>query len=222
MNISLGVKFLITACLFVNNTYAFVHPTSRTFVPTIRSTQQLHQHNMMLPSFTLSDEFVQEATKAFATTAEDPSILSQIGGTLRTVAVAATALIFLVAGVALVTANVLVPKAAEQLEEETRALRPDLWEEYQRKLGPGETLVSRPDLLQELGNLMQPIILANAEQKARQEAGVPYNPPPPPPPPPVSQPTGNSEVDALKKQFESNSMGAFDAEIVEEKKNDNP
>jgi len=207
----------------MNTAYAFVHPISRTFLPSTKSGKHLHQHSMMLPSFSLSDAFVQEATKAIAAPPEDPSLLSQIGGTLQSVAVTVTALIFLVAGLALLTANVLVPKAAEQLEEETRALRPDLWEEYQRKLGPGETLVSRPDLLQELGNIMQPIILANAEEKARQEAGMSSTPPPSPPPPPtMNQPVVDSDVEALKKQFESNSMGAFDAEIVDEKKQENP
>jgi len=60
----------------------------------------------------------------------------------------------------------VVPKAAEKLEADTKRLRPDLWAEYEAKLQPGESFVTRPDLLQELGNIMQPIIMADYDANA--------------------------------------------------------
>jgi len=63
-------------------------------------------------------------------------------------------------------ATFVVPKAAEQLESDTKRLRPDLWAEYEAKLEPGESMMTRPDLLQELGNKMQPIIMGEYDAKA--------------------------------------------------------
>ena len=40
-------------------------------------------------------------------------------------------------------ATFVVPKAAEQLETATKRLRPDLWAEYEAKLQPGETMITR-------------------------------------------------------------------------------
>ena len=56
--------------------------------------------------------------------------------------------------------------AAAQLEVDTKRLRPGLWEEFEEKLGEGETMATRPDLLQELGNTMQPIIIKDFEDSA--------------------------------------------------------
>ena len=46
-----------------------------------------------------------------------------------------------------------------------------LWEEYEAKLEEGETMVNRPDLLQELGNIMQPIIVKEYEMEADKKFG---------------------------------------------------
>jgi hypothetical protein len=93
------------------------------------------------------------------------SMLGSLGEGLRTVAIGITVVIFFLAGFAYFTAAILIPKAAEQLELEAKELAPQLWEEYSAKLAPGETLASRPDLLQELGNKITPLI----EQKIRRE-----------------------------------------------------
>jgi len=85
---------------------------------------------------------------------------------LRTFFIVLTAAIFGLTALAYLTAAFLVPKAAEQLELDTKRLRPGLWEEYERKLNDGESMVNRPDLLQELGNIMQPIIVENYEKEA--------------------------------------------------------
>lgn len=86
---------------------------------------------------------------------------------LRTFFIVITASIFGITAIAYLTASFLVPKAAEQLERDTKRLRPGLWEEYQDKLEDGETMVNRPDLLQDLGNVMQPIIVKEYENEAR-------------------------------------------------------
>ena len=91
--------------------------------------------------------------------------------TLRTFFIVITAAIFGLTALAYLTAAFLVPKAAEQLEEDTKRLRPGLWEEYEAKLGEGESMVNRPDLLQELGNIMQPIIVENYEKEAAMKFG---------------------------------------------------
>lgn len=46
----------------------------------------------------------------------------------------------------------IIPTAVKQAETLANELDPDLLLEYQKKLGPGETLATRPDLLQELGS----------------------------------------------------------------------
>jgi hypothetical protein len=86
--------------------------------------------------------------------------------TLRTFFIVLTAAIFGITALAYLTAAFLVPKAAEQLEQDTKRLRPGLWEEYESKLNEGESMVNRPDLLQELGNIMQPIIVQDYEKEA--------------------------------------------------------
>eukprot|EP00970_Alexandrium_tamarense_P007644 scaffold1447_cov196-Alexandrium_tamarense.AAC.13 len=91
--------------------------------------------------------------------------------TLRTFFVVIAAAIFGITALVYLTAAFLVPKAAQQLEEDTKRLRPDLWDEYQAKLNEGESMVNRPDLLQELGNKMQPIIVADFERSAEQKYG---------------------------------------------------
>lgn len=90
---------------------------------------------------------------------------------LRTFLIVVTAAIFGITAIAYLTAAFLVPKAAEQLERDTRRLRPGLWEEYEAKLEAGETMANRPDLLQELGNFMQPLIVQEYEREAALKYG---------------------------------------------------
>lgn len=88
--------------------------------------------------------------------------------TLRTILITLTALIFGFAGLTYIVASFIIPKAAQQLEQDTKRLRPGLWEEYEAKLNKenGETMAMRPDLLQELGNIMQPIIIQDYENNS--------------------------------------------------------
>ena len=106
------------------------------------------------------------ATAADAAAAVDTdSLLSGV----RTFFAVLTALVFGLFGLTYFVAAFIVPKAAEQLEADTRRLRPGLWEEYEAKLEPGQTMATRPDILQELGDVMRPIILEDFERSAAQE-----------------------------------------------------
>lgn len=85
------------------------------------------------------------------------------GGALdivRNIAVGITAVVFLLAGVTFLYASFIIPVAAKELEQECKELNPELWKEYEAKLGEGETLGSRPDLMQEMGVKLQPLIEA--------------------------------------------------------------
>lgn len=129
----------------------------------------------MLPSFIPEDQALDGVTSSsinidlstFNLADLDLSIVQQFGDSFRTFAIVISSLLFLFAGISILIANDIVPKAAAQLEKETKELRPDLWEEYSAKLDDGDTFASRPDLLSELGTIMQPIILANAERKLK-------------------------------------------------------
>mmetsp|Transcript_14592 Transcript_14592/g.20817 ORF Transcript_14592/g.20817 Transcript_14592/m.20817 type:complete len:218 (+) Transcript_14592:119-772(+) len=206
----LSILTLLTP-LIIECANAFVIP-SRFFgtVPTQEREQTVTKLNLQhevfnyeLPFFAISqnDDQIDSALSSVS----DPNILSQLADGVRTVAVGITALVFFFAGITLITAKFIVPQAAKQLEEETKKLRPDLWAEYQAQLREGETLEMRPDLLQELGNIMQPIILANAEAQA---AGTSVT---------ETESKTQGYENALKKEFDNNSMGAFDAEIIDKR-----
>jgi hypothetical protein len=89
--------------------------------------------------------------------------------TLRNIALGITAVLFFFAGITYLYASFIIPVAAQELEKECKELNPALWEEYQAKLGEGETLATRPDLMQEMGMKLQPLLeakLAEAEGKS--------------------------------------------------------
>uniref|UniRef100_A0A7S1ZHW6 Uncharacterized protein n=1 Tax=Trieres chinensis TaxID=1514140 RepID=A0A7S1ZHW6_TRICV len=94
---------------------------------------------------------------------------------VRTFFAVVAAIVFGLVGFAYFTAAVIVPKAAAQLEQDTKRLRPGLWEEYEAKLEEGQTMATRPDLLQQLGDIMRPVIIQeyddNAKAKESQNAG---------------------------------------------------
>jgi len=85
---------------------------------------------------------------------------------LKSVLIAIGAVVVGFAALTFVTINFVVPKAAEQLEADTKRLKPELWEEYQAKLEEGETMSTRPDLLQELGTIMKPFVMSSYEASA--------------------------------------------------------
>ena len=83
---------------------------------------------------------------------------SGIFGTLQSIAVGITAILFFLAGLTLLMANIIIPAAAKELAKECLELAPDLWQEYQRKLEPGQSMAQRPELMQELGEKLQPLL----------------------------------------------------------------
>lgn len=84
---------------------------------------------------------------------------------LRNVAIGITAIVFVLAGLTYMTASVIIPAAAKELETECKELAPELWEQYQAKLEPGQTMGQRPDLMQELGAKLQPLLDAKIERQ---------------------------------------------------------
>jgi hypothetical protein len=86
------------------------------------------------------------------------SVDGGLGETVRNVFLGVTAALFFGAGLVFLYASYIIPQAAKMLEEQTKELAPALWEEYSAKIEDGETLAMRPELMQELGEKMQPII----------------------------------------------------------------
>ena len=104
-------------------------------------------------------------------------LVSDEGGVMdivRSIAVGITAILFLLAGLTYLTASVIVPAAAKELEKECKELAPELWDEYQTKLEPGQTMGQRPDLMQELGKKIQPLLDAKIERQfaEKKEQGI--------------------------------------------------
>lgn len=132
---------------------------------------QQSQAFSMLPSF-LSNEpspvankwnaFVMDSTMSTSSLwlADTSAIIDM----LRTIAVGITALVFFLAGLALLMVYIIGPAAAKGFEKECKELSPELWMEYQAKLEPGETIATRPDLVQELGTKIQPLLEAKIAQ----------------------------------------------------------
>ena len=142
------------------NDFTFVHHEQQSrmsMLPIDDHLQTIHSHASIL----LSDGMSSMAAETGANSALEG---------LRTFFIVITALLFGFVGLTYVTAAFIVPQAAKQLEADTKRLRPGLWEEYEAKLGEGETMATRPDLLQELGNIMQPIIIQAFEDEANAKA----------------------------------------------------
>jgi DNA-directed RNA polymerase subunit N (RpoN/RPB10) len=96
------------------------------------------------------------AAAAAAAGVPDPTSLFNlnVGETVRNVALGFTALVFLFVGLTSLVAAVLIPAGAEQLELECTNFIPKTWDEYVAKLEEGEEMKDRPDLMFELGLLL--------------------------------------------------------------------
>lgn len=130
--------------LLLRESHAFVHPSSPMGVTTTTSSLSA------LPEFNpfLLADGVAAATRyggggfdndVFA----DPAVTGALS-TLRTFFIVLTAAAFGLTALAYITAAFIVPKAAEQLENDTKRLRPGLWEEYEAKLEDNQTMAQRP------------------------------------------------------------------------------
>ena len=144
------VALLLAASSFLllRESHAFVHPVmqSSTIHVTSTTTTSLNALPEFNP-FLLADGVAAAAryggggfdNDVFA----DPAVVSALS-TLRTFFIVLTAAAFGLTALAYITAAFIVPKAAEQLENDTKRLRPGLWEEYQAKLEDGQTMAQRP------------------------------------------------------------------------------
>jgi hypothetical protein len=65
-----------------------------------------------------------------------------------------------------VVATFVIPAAAKELEDNVKTQYPDLWSEYQGKMEEGETLMTRPDLMAELGRKMQTLQMEQFDKVA--------------------------------------------------------
>mmetsp|Transcript_482 Transcript_482/g.1445 ORF Transcript_482/g.1445 Transcript_482/m.1445 type:complete len:214 (-) Transcript_482:158-799(-) len=169
-----GLSLATILCSFIHAANAFVSP--RPFaVPTgplslLEKWSDSSAHEMLPPpaSF-LGDGTSPSAflvSDGMSAAAMDPS--GSLSG-LRTFFVVVGAAVVGFVLLATFTAMFVVPKAAEQLEADTKRLRPGLWEEFEARLEEGETMAIRPDLLQELGDTMKPVIIADYEAKANEK-----------------------------------------------------
>lgn len=150
--------------------FAVVRPlTTRGSTPT-----SLNYFGSPLTFLAEGEEAASDAVAVAAKAALDASNVDTGGifSILQTVAVVITAGLFLLAGLTVLTANMIIPEAAKELEKECLELAPDLWAEYQAKLDEGQTIANRPDLMQELGNKLQPLLdakLAKLEAEGKVE-----------------------------------------------------
>jgi hypothetical protein len=93
--------------------------------------------------------------------------VDKLGEGLRGIAFGIIGVVAVIAGIALLVANFLIPQAAAEVEAQVKKKYPDLWREYEVKLEPGEVLAMRPDLIQELGNKMQQMDLEEFKRMER-------------------------------------------------------
>ena len=113
--------------------------------------------DVFLLSDALSDpEGTAVAAASAAVGVPDPSSMfnMNVGETLKNVAFGITAIIFAFVALTSLAAAILIPAGAEQLEKECKMLIPDTWDQYMAKLEEGEEIKDRPDLMFELGLLL--------------------------------------------------------------------
>ena len=88
--------------------------------------------------------------------------------TVKNISIAVGGIIAVLAAFAILFSTFIIPAAADQIEKQAKELDPAMWQEYEQKLDPGETLAMRPDLMQELGNKVQAKSLAEFEKMEAQ------------------------------------------------------
>jgi hypothetical protein len=94
----------------------------------------------------------------------------EIANTITTIASVLVIIVFGLGALTLVMANIIIPKAAEELEQKARKEYPHLWAETEAKLQEGEVLAMRPDLIQDLGRQVQQGDIAKFEALAKEKS----------------------------------------------------
>lgn len=155
--------------LLIPLAHAFVAP--RPLFNPVKEATSLH---LLSPfgSLTLADDFDQVADQVTQVATQVDQAASAVvdsggGGIMETIGNFAVFLVggvFFLFGLTFVMASVIIPAAAKQLEDQCKDLDPDLWEEYQSKLEPGETIDMRPELMQELGNKVQALMVESFDE----------------------------------------------------------
>ena len=149
MNNNMVALLLAASSLLLRDSHAFVvHPavqssTTKTIHVTSTSLSALPEFNPFLLADGVAAAARYGGSGVDSDVFADPAVVSALS-TLRTFFIVLTAAAFGLTALAYITAAVIVPKAAEQLENDTKRLRPGLWEEYQAKLEDGQTMAQRP------------------------------------------------------------------------------
>ncbi len=112
--------------------------------------------NVLVPTSCFTDE---SSSLSSLLLSADGSVAS----TITTIVSVLVIIIFGLGALTLVMANVIIPKAAEELENKARTEYPDLWAGTEAKLEGEEVLAMRPDLIQELGRQVQQADIAKFE-----------------------------------------------------------
>jgi len=140
------VLLAASSLLLLPGSHAFVHPvmqSSTMRVPSTTSLSALPEFNPFLLADGLSAATRYGGSGFDNDVFADPAVTSALS-TLRTFFIVLTAAAFGLTALAYITAAFIVPKAAEQLENDTKRLRPGLWEEYEAKLEDNQTMANRP------------------------------------------------------------------------------
>ena len=139
------VLLAASSLLLLPGSHAFVHPVmqSSAVVTSTTSLSALQEFNPFLLADGLSAATRYGGSGFDNDVFADPAVTSALS-TLRTFFIVLTAAAFGLTALAYITAAFIVPKAAEQLENDTKRLRPGLWEEYEAKLEDNQTMANRP------------------------------------------------------------------------------
>jgi len=143
---------IFATCALTSVAQAFVSPNA--FVPTAVYPSKSSLPSTLFPLdldlSTLKNHMAFVTSSSSISLAENPivSVLSSIFSVIGVFVVISLVL-------SVIVFAFVVPAAAKELESTARSKYPDLWNEYQAKLEPGEDLTVRPDLIQELGNKIQ-------------------------------------------------------------------
>jgi hypothetical protein len=204
--------YTLLLCLLTTQAFycanAFVSPRafhSRINVGDAFHKKSPHELNMLPENYfaQLSSTVLSDEAAEFAIARAADSSLQGV----RTFFAVSSGLVFAAIGLYFVTAAIIVPKAAQQLEKDTKRLQPGLWEEFEEKakLEEGETLAARPELLQELGTIMQPIIMADFETSAESKGK-----------PPLRSKDAKKKKEKKKKKKENKKKKSKETETLDE------
>lgn len=115
------------------------------------------------------------------------SVSSGVVSTVKNVVLVGGGIVAVILLITVIFATFVIPAAAKELEAKIQQEYPELWSEYQAKLGEGEILSQRPDLIQELGTKVQ------MKEKEKFDAAQAASQSPPDRPSPSSD-SGSSNV----------------------------